>query len=110
MYGRDKCLNWQGITLAATNGTQLGAILRAAYGVAHEDGIAWFGSHATVTSDGFLIADFTTADGEFHMGAFIGSLDDLNDNRRKLAAHCELTDADAIALESALASWYDGYR
>jgi len=106
MYGRDKRLDWQGITLAATNGTQLGAILRAAYGEPHEDGIAWFGSHATVTSDGFLIADFTTADGEHHMGAFVGSLADLDNNRRKLAPHCGLTTEDAIALESALKAWY----
>jgi hypothetical protein len=106
MYGRDKRLDWQGITLAATNGTKLGAILRAAYGEPHEDGIAWFGSHATVTSDGFLIADFVESNGEYHMGAFVGSLSDLKDNLGNLARHCKLTEADAIALECAVTKWY----
>ena len=106
MYGRDKKLDWQGITLTATNGMRLGAILQAAYNVPRADIRPRYGSRATVTSDGFLIADFIARDGGHHMGAFVGSVEDTQRNCGRLAAHCELTDVDAVKLINTVAAWY----
>jgi hypothetical protein len=40
------------------------------------------------------------------MGSFVGSLDDLQRNCGRLAAHCELTDVDTVKLINTVAAWY----
>lgn len=40
---------------------------------------ARYGSRANVTSDGFVMAPFVSADGEAHHGAFVGRLADIKD-------------------------------
>ena len=70
--------------------TRTGAMIRAAAGVVAEG--PTFHGKASVTSDGFLICDFSEASGERHGGALAGSWNDLHAN---LATLCEFLDFDA---------------
>ena len=59
--------------LEASEPTRAGCILRCAAGQDPLDGdTRQFHGKACITSDGFLLCDFTDSHGNFHMGAFVG--------------------------------------
>lgn len=82
--------------LAATNGTQLGAILRCAMD-RNEDQCPRYTGKASVTSDGYLMANFVDTRGEPHWGAFVGGISDLHRNVQGLADHLDLSEDDRHA-------------
>lgn len=96
-------MNWKEKALAATRGRQLGAILAAATDTKIE--APYFTSKATVTSDGFVVADFTGADLRKHMGAFVGSSADLVRNTLGLADHLQLNDEERKELLTTVRNW-----
>ena len=81
------------------------AIIAAAYNLPGR-ATPRYGARATVTSDGFLIADFTGRDGFRHMGAFVGSLADLNANIEHFIDHFSLTQEQADDLRAKIRGWY----
>jgi hypothetical protein len=91
---------WAEKAFAATAGRQLGAILHCALGV--EQSGAHFVGKASVTSDGFVMCDFVDANGQYRMGAFVGSLSDLSRNTFGLAEHLDLTPPEAAELRATL--------
>lgn len=100
--------------MRATMQTKLGEILRCASrcyeGIGHPTKGRAFVSHATVTSDGFVMCDFIDGNDEHHMGAIVGSVADLDANVLKLAAHLSSTFAQINALTALVTSWIDpGY-
>lgn len=96
---------WKEHALAATRGTQLGAILCAA--TKTETPAPCFTSKASVTSDGFLVANYTGADGRQHMGAFIGPASDLVRNAQGLADHLKLDETARAELYRVLLKWIE---
>lgn len=95
--------DWKTKALSATRGTQLGAILCCATGTECEP--PSFHSKASITSDGFVMANFTGADGRNHMGAFVGSASDLVNNTVGLAKHLKLNDEEKAELFSTVRNW-----
>jgi|CXWL01.1.fsa_nt_gi hypothetical protein len=97
---------WQYKAVEATRGNQsrLGCILLAVLGrpAKHPP---QFGSSATITSDGFVMADFVGRDGRGHMGARVCGADELRDNFRGLADHLKLDDANREAMFKAVRQW-----
>lgn len=91
--------------LAATNGTQLGAILRCALGMDVGALHQHFVGKANVTSDGFLMCDFVDRGGSYRHGAFVGAISDLNRNIAGLGAHLSLEPAQQAELDALAASW-----
>lgn len=59
---------------------RLRAILVNALDIEPQPGEPAFLGPPSVTSDGFLICNFVTAEGEHHMGAFAGAVADLQEN------------------------------
>lgn len=98
-------MNWKEKALAATRGSQFGAILCAATGT--DAPAPCFTSKASITSDGFVMADFTGADGRQHMGAFVGSVADLVKNSVGLADHLKLNSGDRAELFAAVRGWIE---
>lgn len=90
--------------LAATAGTQFGAIIRCAYDL-ERDACPRFVGRATVTSDGFLMCSFVDRHGEGHSGAFVGSASDLQRNIDGVTRHCKLSASDAAEFRAKLAAW-----
>src|ERR1700744_4954330 len=71
-------LTWKNKGLAAPRGTQFGAIIRCALGVDAGQTVGpRFVGKATKTSDGYVLCDFITRDGQYKMKAFVGSFDDF---------------------------------
>jgi hypothetical protein len=97
--------DWKDKAVAATRGTKTGAILRCALGVASEPGEAFFTGKASVTSDGFVMCNFTGVNGEHHMGAFVGDVSQLNANVEGLARHLKLNAADKAELLDVIQQW-----
>ena len=104
--------NWKERALAATKQSQFGAILCAATGTPCE--APCFSGKATITSDNFVMANFTGADGRNHMGAFVGSVHDLIRNTEGLAKHLKLNDEERKELFGVIRGWvatdYSGGR
>lgn len=96
-------MNWKKKALAATAGSQFGAILAAATDTKIK--APCFTSKAVITSDGFVTANFVGDDGRAHLGAFVGHVSDLVRNTQGLADHLKLVDADRAELFSAVLSW-----
>ena len=96
-------MNWKEKALAATSGSQFGAVLCAATGT--EAPPPCFTSKASVTSDGYVMADFTGKDGQHHMGAFVGSATDLVNNTVGLADHLKLSAAERAELFATVRGW-----
>jgi hypothetical protein len=96
-------MNWQDKAEAATRGTQLGAIIAAALG--REIEAPCFHGKASVTSDGFVMCDFTDKSGNGHMGAFVGSMSDLIRNAGGLADHLKLDAAERAEFYEAIKNW-----
>ena len=74
---------WKDRALAATRGTQLGAIIACSLSLPRSSPM--FNGKASITSDGFVMCDFTDTAGVTHMGAFVGAVSDLNRNVEGLA-------------------------
>jgi len=64
-----------------------------------------FDGKATVTSDAFVMCNFTKADGERELGAFVGGLDDIEANVTGLAQHLELTATEREEFAKVLEGW-----
>lgn len=92
---------WQDRALAATRQSKTGAILRCAL-KADNDGIPRYEGKASVTSDGFMICDFVNREGQRHMGAFAGSMEDLENNVEGLAVHLGLNAEETEELRKVL--------
>lgn len=96
-------MSWQDKAIAATNGSHFGAVLACALG--REIPAPHFNGKASVTSDGFVMCSFTGSDGRDHMGAFVGSLSDLERNSVGLAKHLELSAVERAEFADALLKW-----
>ena len=95
---------WQDRAIAATRGTQTGAILRCALGRS-DDSFPRFVGHASITSDGFITCDYVDSDGRSHSGAFVGGVSDLTANTIGLANHLHLSDSDRKSLFTTIQRW-----
>lgn len=98
-------VRWQDKVIEASDATQTGAILRCALNRNCADRLPKFEGKAAITSDGFVMCNFVGEDGEHHMGAFVGSANDLMANIAKLSAHCKLTPQEDLALNTAVEAW-----
>lgn len=99
-------LTWKDKALAATRGSQFGAIIRCALGrdAGQTTGPRFVGK-ANITSDRFIMCNFIDSNGQFRHGAFVGAFDDLTRNYRGLSDHLKLNDKDRAAFRRVLASW-----
>ena len=95
---------WKDNALAATRGTQLGAIIACALNV-ERDATPRFVGNACVTSDGFMTCNFVDRNGAGHLGAFVSAVPDLAQNVRGLAEHLHLDAPDCAALFALVQSW-----
>jgi hypothetical protein len=98
-------VTWQNRLLAATKGTQTGAIAKCVLGRNVDGGLRQYVGKATITSDGFVMCSFTDAEGQTHMGAFVGDVDDLRRNVIGVADHLKLSDAEREAWYRACRAW-----
>ena len=98
-------MNWKEKAIAATRGSQFGAVLCAATGT--DAPAPCFTSKASITSDGFVMANFTGSDGRQHMGAFVGSASDLVSNTVGLANHLKLNGSDRAELFATVRGWIE---
>ena len=98
---------WQERALEATGGikSQFGAIIVSALDKNVEGENPQFIGKATVTSDGFLMCGFIDQHGGQHMGAFVGSLDDLWHNADGLAKHLKFNALEEAAFRKSLKDW-----
>jgi hypothetical protein len=99
---------WQDRAMAATEGSRFGAIIASALG--RQIPPPCFHGRATVTSDGFVICDFTDSDGNRHMGAFVGSWNDLQTNYVGLSRHLGLTQQEQGEFANTLEAWAGNSR
>ncbi|MCK1671080.1 hypothetical protein [Bradyrhizobium sp. 150] len=97
-------MNWQDKAMAATRGSQLGAIIACALG-RNPDDVPRFNGKASVTSDGFIMCDFVDRSGEGRMSALAGSLSDLERNVKGLADHLQLTAEERGEYAEKLGGW-----
>lgn len=101
--------------VATTSGTKTGAILRCALGLNRTTGDSKgpqtevigpaFIGKASVTSDGYVMCNYIDRDGTPHMGAFVGSVSDLDDNLKHVRNFMGLTAEQYNALTAAVADW-----
>lgn len=79
--------------LDATKGSRFGAIMACAImgddqgDELEMEGIPHFRGKGSITSDGYLMWDFVTADGDYKAGAFAGEWREFTSNMRRLMAH-----------------------
>lgn len=98
-------LGWQDKILAATNGTQLGAIARCALGRNEPGQMPAFTGRASITSDGFVMCNFVDKEGRGHMGAFVGAVSDLRGNILGVATHLNLNETERAAWFKVMKEW-----
>src|ERR1039458_711831 len=91
--------------LAATNGSQLGAVLRCAFNKNGQTKRMLFVGQASVTSDGFVQCAFIDAWGNSHLGAFVSSISDLDENIARLEKHLKLTAGEIEDLNATVDGW-----
>lgn len=94
---------WKVKALEATKNTRFGAILHAALGI--EKDFPRFHGKASLTSDGYVLANFTDRSGQKHYGAFVGSFEDLNRNIQGLAEHLKLNSDEKRDLSETINGW-----
>ena len=94
---------WKQRALAATRGSQFGAIVACALG--EKIGAPYFVGRPSVTSDGYLMCNFVDNNGDGHMGAFVGSLTDVVRNTCGLADHLGLKGAERAEYVAAISRW-----
>lgn len=97
-------MDWKARAIAATRGTQFGAIIACAASV-DRDATPRFVGKAIVTSDGFVMCDFVDRNGNCHYGAFVGASTDLTGNVTGLTSHLKLSSDDAAALRDLIRGW-----
>jgi hypothetical protein len=106
-------VTWQDRLLSATKGTQTGAIAKCVLGRNVAQGLRQYLGKASITSDGFVMCSFVDSAGQEHMGAFVGSVDDLRRNVIGVADHLKLSDEEREAWYRACRAWiasdYSGY-
>lgn len=90
--------------LAATQNTQLGAIIRAAYGL-ERDTTPRFCGKGIMTSDGYIMCNFIDSNNSFHPGAFVGSKADFDRNVLGVALHCKLAPAERAMFHNTMNDW-----
>ena len=95
--------SWKTKALAATDGSRFGAILAVALGESIP--APRFHGRASITSDGFVMCDFTGSDGRAHLGALVGAASDLIGNVEGLAKHLKLTDDERDELAATVRAW-----
>jgi hypothetical protein len=98
-------VTWHDRLLAATKGTQTGAIAKCVLNRNVAQGLRQYYGQASITSDGFVMCNFMDAQGQEHMGAFVGSVDDLKRNVVGVAKHLGLTDDEREAWYRACRAW-----
>lgn len=98
-------VTWQNRLLAATKGTQTGAIAKCVLERNLPKGRRQYLGTASITSDGFVMCDYVDAEGRMHMGAFVGDVDDLRRNVVGVAAHLKLSEKDRSAWYQACRAW-----
>jgi hypothetical protein len=69
-----------------------------------------FHGKANITSDGYVLCDFTDSEGNRHMGAFVGSWKDLQANYVGLSRHLELTQGEQGEFANMLEAWVSAKR
>ncbi len=94
---------WKQRALASTVGSQFGAIVACALG--EKVSAPCFSGRPSITSDGFVMCNFTDRHGNGHLGAFIGSLSDVVRNTRGLADHLNLKDEARAEYVAAIGCW-----
>ena len=92
------------ILKACASGGKLRAILANVFGHGNKEAPRYNG-RATVTSDGFIMCGFTDSNGSRHMGAFVGSYSDLENNLEGLSRFMKLTPAEKDYLLARVAGW-----
>lgn len=97
-------MTWKAKILAATRGTQLGAIAQCAIDPT-KTSLPRFVGLASVTSDGFIMCQFIDRHGENRGSSFVGSVADLERNAIGVATHCELSPADRLAWFGKVQDW-----
>jgi len=97
-------MDWQDKAIAATRGTQLGAVIECALDRGRAK-LPRFEGKAIVTSDGYLQCDFVDKTGEGYNSAFIGHVSELSNNVEGLAKHLELYPFEHSELTAAVAAW-----
>ena len=95
--------------LAATRGSRIGAMLRAALGV-ERNAIPRFVGKASLTSDDYIICHFVDTHGDNHMGAFAGGYDDFQRNVRGLMDHCSLNKVEREQFAALMNDWVGAAR
>ena len=101
--------DWKNKALAATEGSQFGAILRCALHENIPGRNPHFTGKAMVTSDGFVMCDFVDKNGDLHIGAFVGAKTDLDRNVVGLSKHLKLNATEAGELSAVVAKWIGKY-
>jgi hypothetical protein len=96
-------MNWKQKALAATRGSQFGAIVACALG--EKTRAPYFSGRPSITSDGYVMCNFVDRNGEGHMGAFVGSFSDVQRNTKGLADHLKLNVEDRAEYTGALTKW-----
>jgi hypothetical protein len=103
---------WQEKTVEATRDTMFGAIVAEALELAKEfpagytrsDNQRYVGT-ASIMSDGFLICSYVDAHGNYHSGAFIGSVEDLEQNIVRFPQHIRMTLEERKAFYRIMRKW-----
>lgn len=106
-------LDWRVNALAATRGTRFGAMIQEALrcvsrlpdGTSRDQSPPRFVGHATRTSDGFLMCNYISREGDYHMGAFVGSEADLDGNVAGLIRHLSMDEANAADFRAVMKGW-----
>lgn len=90
--------------LDTTRGTQTGAIIACAMDK-ERDAIPRYVGKAIVTSDGYVMCSFVDRHGETHSGAFVGSVEDLDNNLLRLKNHMHLSNSQYNELTAIVTGW-----
>jgi hypothetical protein len=98
--------SWQYRAIEVTRGpgTKTGAILLAVLGKQRAT-VPQFRGSARITSDGYMLCNFMSRSGQIHMSAFVGSVEEVVANFRRLADHLKLTDAERTEMFTKLREW-----
>lgn len=95
--------DWQDRAVDVAQGTHTGAILVCALGRASLG--PRFSGKASITSDGFVMCDFVGRDGQFHPGALVGGVSELERNVLRLAEYLSLAEDARQELRRAIQAW-----
>lgn len=96
-------LTWQDKAVAATRGSQFGAIVNRALG--KDTPAPCFMGKASVTSDGYVMCSFIDRHETYYSGAFVGAVSDLDRNVEGLTKHLKLNAKDSAEFKAVIKSW-----